>query len=236
MKHTPVTDLPPEWQETIEEFLTMRFRYQSAMREVRTKLEILDDEFSMRHSRNPIHHMESRIKTPNSILQKLRRKGLAPTPQSAMDNLHDIAGIRVVCAYLNDTYAIAELLGKQDDLRILRVRDYIKCPKPNGYRSLHLIVEVPVFLSSGKELLPVEVQIRTIAMDFWASLEHQMKYKREIPDQQHIVEQLKNCAEDIARVDREMMDIRRRLEESVDEPTEDDLLIARLKKLDTPIL
>ena len=220
MKHTPVTDLPPEWQETIEEFLTMRFRYQSAMREVRTKLEILDDEFSMRHSRNPIHHMESRIKTPNSILQKLRRKGLAPTPQSAMDNLHDIAGVRVVCAYLNDTYAIAELLGKQDDLRILRVRDYIKCPKPNGYRSLHLIVEVPVFLSSGKELLPVEVQIRTIAMDFWASLEHQLRYKEvtNVPDS--LNQQLCDAAERIAALDSEMQHIHDQMLSWVDQAEE----------------
>lgn len=220
MKHTPVTDLPPEWQETIEEFLTMRFRYQSAMREVRTKLEILDDEFSMRHSRNPIHHMESRIKTPNSILQKLRRKGLAPTPQSAMDNLHDIAGIRVVCAYLNDTYAIAELLGKQDDLRILRVRDYIKCPKPNGYRSLHLIVEVPVFLSSGKELLPVEVQIRTIAMDFWASLEHQLRYKEVTSVPESLNQQLCDAAERIAALDSEMQHIHDQMLSWVDQAEE----------------
>ena len=220
MKHTPVTDLPPEWQETIEEFLTMRFRYQSAMREVRTKLEILDDEFSMRHSRNPIHHMESRIKTPNSILQKLRRKGLAPTPQSAMDNLHDIAGIRVVCAYLNDTYAIAELLGKQDDLRILRVRDYIKCPKPNGYRSLHLIVEVPVFLSSGKELLPVEVQIRTIAMDFWASLEHQLRYKEVTNVPETLNQQLCDAAERIAALDSEMQHIHDQMLSWVDQAEE----------------
>ena len=220
MKHTPVTDLPPEWQETIEEFLTMRFRYQSAMREVRTKLEILDDEFSMRHSRNPIHHMESRIKTPNSILQKLRRKGLAPTPQSAMDNLHDIAGIRVVCAYLNDTYAIAELLGKQDDLRILRLRDYIKCPKPNGYRSLHLIVEVPVFLSSGKELLPVEVQIRTIAMDFWASLEHQLRYKEVTNVPESLNQQLCDAAERIAALDSEMQHIHDQMLSWVDQAEE----------------
>ena len=174
----------------------------------------------MRHSRNPIHHMESRIKTPNSILQKLRRKGLAPTPQSAMDNLHDIAGIRVVCAYLNDTYAIAELLGKQDDLRILRVRDYIKCPKPNGYRSLHLIVEVPVFLSSGKELLPVEVQIRTIAMDFWASLEHQLRYKEATNVPESLNQQLCDAAERIAALDSEMQHIHDQMLSWVDQAEE----------------
>ena len=207
MSLTPMLDLPPEWQETIEEFMAMRFRFQSAMREVRTKLEILDDEFSMRHSRNPIHHMESRIKSPHSIIQKLRRKGLPPTTQAAMENLQDIAGIRVVCAYLNDTYAIAELLGKQDDLRIVRVRDYIKEPKPNGYRSLHVIVEVPVFLSTGKEVLPVEVQIRTIAMDFWASLEHQLRYKETSSVPETLNQQLYGAAERIAALDGEMQHI-----------------------------
>lgn len=207
MPLTPMIDLPPEWQETIDEFIAMRFRFQSAMREVRTKLEILDDEFSMRHSRNPIHHMESRIKSPQSIIHKLRRKGLPPTTQAAMENLQDIAGIRVVCAYLNDTYAIAELLGQQDDLRILRMRDYIKEPKPNGYRSLHVIVEVPVFLSTGKELLPVEVQIRTIAMDFWASLEHQLRYKETAHVPESLNQQLYGAAERIAVLDGEMQHI-----------------------------
>jgi len=207
MALTPIVDLPAEWQEEIDAFVDMRFRFQSAMREVRTKLEILDDEFSMQHSRNPIHHMESRIKSPHSIVHKLRRKGLPPTTQSAMENLQDIAGIRVVCAYLNDTYAIAELLGKQDDLRIIRMRDYIKNPKENGYRSLHLIVEVPVFLSTGKELLPVEVQIRTIAMDFWASLEHQLRYKEDSCVPEALNQQLHDAAEKIAALDGEMQHI-----------------------------
>lgn len=128
-----------------EDYVIMKCRYQSALREVRTKLEILDDEFQMRHSRNPIHHMESRIKSPQSIAQKLKRKGLPITPQAAMENLNDIAGIRVVCAYLNDTYAIGEMLTGQDDIQLVQSRDYIASPKPNGYRSLHLIVRVPVF-------------------------------------------------------------------------------------------
>lgn len=203
----PAITLPPEWQAAIDEWLSMRFRFQSAMREVRTKLEILDDEFSMRHSRNPIHHMESRIKSPESIALKLRRRGLPPTPQAAMDNLQDIAGIRVVCAYLNDTYAIADLLSGQDDLRVLRVRDYIREPKANGYRSLHLIVEVPVFLSSGKEMLPVEVQIRTIAMDFWASLEHQLRYKETASVPDTLNQQLHDAADKIAALDGEMQHI-----------------------------
>lgn len=207
MPLTPIVDLPPEWQQEIDAFVAMRFRFQSAMREVRTKLEILDDEFSVRHSRNPIHHMESRIKSPHSIVGKLRRKGLPSSTESAMKNLQDIAGIRVVCAYLNDTYAIAELLGKQDDLRIVRVRDYIKEPKPNGYRSLHVIVEVPVFLSTGKEYLPVEVQIRTIAMDFWASLEHQLRYKETASVPDTLNRQLHDAADKIAALDGEMQHI-----------------------------
>ena len=183
--------IPQALREMAEGYVAMKCRYQSALREVRTKLEILDDEFQMRHSRNPIHHMESRIKSPQSIAQKLRRKGLSVSCEAAMDNLNDIAGIRVVCAYLNDTYTIAGLLTGQDDIELVQTRDYIASPKPNGYRSLHLIVRVPVFLSEGKLLLPVEVQIRTIAMDFWASLEHQLRYK----EAAHVPEELNHQLE-----------------------------------------
>lgn len=197
-----------ELRDILEGFIMMQCRYQSALREVRTKLEILDDEFRARHSRNPIHHMESRIKRPESIAQKLRRKGLPITVQSATDNLHDIAGIRVVCAYLNDVYTIANLLTSQDDITLVETRDYIRTPKPNGYRSLHLIVKVPVFLSTGKTPLPVEVQIRTIAMDFWASLEHQLRYKKstsDVPDA--LNRQLCEAAEKIAALDGDMQHI-----------------------------
>ncbi len=207
MTYSNVTELPSEFQELLDSFMLMQCRYQSALREVRTKLEILNDEFHMRNSRNPIHHMESRIKSPQSIAQKLQRKGLPLTPQAAMDHLHDIAGIRVVCAYLDDTYTIARLLTDQDDIRLLQTRDYIANPKPNGYRSLHLIVEVPVFLSEGKLPLPVEVQIRTIAMDFWASLEHQLRYKEaaHVPDS--LNRQLFEAAERIAVLDGDMQHI-----------------------------
>jgi len=207
MKRNPFDGLPQEWKTLAQGFVLMRYRYQSALREVRTKLEILDDEFQMQHSRNPIHHMEYRIKSPESIAQKLTRKGLPLTAEAAQEHLHDIAGIRVVCAYLNDVYTIARLLTMQDDIRLLETRDYIKFPKPNGYRSLHIIVEVPVFLSSGKLLLPVEVQIRTIAMDFWASLEHQIRYKEtsNVPDS--LNRQLYDAAERIAALDGEMQHI-----------------------------
>ncbi|MDD6144133.1 MAG: GTP pyrophosphokinase family protein [bacterium] len=213
------TPFPPEWREIADHFMAMRFRYQSALREVQTKLEILDDEFQMRHSRNPIHHMESRIKQPDSIIQKLRRKGLPLTPEAAMENLHDIAGIRVVCAYLNDAYTIADLLCSQDDIRLLQTRDYIRQPKPNGYRSLHLIVEVPVFMSTGKQLVPVEVQIRTIAMDFWASLEHHLRYKEtsDVPDE--LNSQLFEASEKIAALDQDMQHIHDQMLEWVSKHT-----------------
>ena len=198
-------EIPQALREMAEGYVAMKCRYQSALREVRTKLEILDDEFQMRHSRNPIHHMESRIKSPQSIAQKLRRKGLSVSCEAAMDNLNDIAGIRVVCAYLNDTYTIAGLLTGQDDIELVQTRDYIASPKPNGYRSLHLIVRV--FLSEGKLLLPVEVQIRTIAMDFWASLEHQLRYKEaaHVPEELNL--QLLSAANRIAELDGDMQHI-----------------------------
>lgn len=212
MSDTPIS--PDELKQIkafADSYLTLRCRYQSALREVRTKLEILDDEFQTRYSRNPIHHMESRIKSPQSILQKLSRKQLPTTPDSAMENLRDIAGIRVVCAYLNDIYTIAKLLTQQDDIKLVMERDYIKQPKPNGYRSLHLIVEVPVFLSEGKLMLPVEVQIRTIAMDFWASLEHQIRYKEVLDVPEDLNEELQVAAEQIASLDGDMQRIHDRM-------------------------
>lgn len=207
MTYENLPSWPKELQTLVDSFLDMRCRYQAALREVRTKLEILDDEFQMRHSRNPIHHMESRIKTPQSIAQKLVRKGLPLLPSAAMENLHDIAGIRVVCAYLNDVYTISDLLSKQDDVQVLQIRDYIQHPKPNGYRSLHMIVQVPVFLSQGRLELPVEVQIRTIAMDFWASLEHQIRYKESVMVPESLNHQLYDAAQRIASLDADMQDI-----------------------------
>lgn len=230
------TEFARQLLETAVEYKELRMMYACAIKEVQTKFEVLETEFKVRYQRNPISSIQTRLKSSSSIIEKMIRKGVPFSMENLEEQIQDLAGIRVICSYVDDIYALANALTSQDDITLLEEKDYIRNPKPNGYRSLHLIVSVPVFFSQQKRHIKVEVQIRTIAMDFWASLEHQMKYKREIPDQQHIVEQLKNCAEDIARVDREMMDIRRRLEESVDDPTEDDLLIARLKKLDTPIL
>ena len=235
-KALAATEFAKRMLETAVEYKELRMMYACAIKEVQTKFEVLETEFKVRYQSNPISSIQTRLKSSSSIIEKMIRKGIPFSIENLEEQIQDLAGIRVICSYVDDIYALAQALTSQDDITLVEEKDYIQTPKPNGYRSLHLIVSVPVFFSQQKRQIKVEVQIRTIAMDFWASLEHQMKYKREIPDQQHIVAQLKNCAEDIARVDREMMDIRRRLEESVDEPTEDDLLIARLKKLDTPIL
>jgi len=194
-------------QELMDQFFFMQCRYEAAIREVRTKLEILDEEFQRRHRRNPIHHMQSRMKSLPSIVQKLQRKGLDTSIPTAVEHLTDIAGVRVICSYIDDIYTIADLLTGQDDITLLRTRDYIKEPKANGYRSLHLILSVPVYLAEGKFHVPVEVQIRTIAMDFWASLEHHIRYKeiKQIPPELSI--ELVQAAQDIARLDAKMQSI-----------------------------
>ena len=188
--------MPPELPEAVIDFIAMRQLYGAAIKEIRTKLEILDDEFHVKFDHNPIHHMEYRLKSPKSIADKLRKKQLEFNMESVRENLTDIAGVRVICNYLDDIYHIARLLVKQDDITLVRTRDYIKNPKPNGYRSLHLVVRVPVFLAESTEYVPVEVQIRTIAMDFWASLEHQLKYKSDVQPSPELYEELYKCAED----------------------------------------
>lgn len=168
--------------EQITEFIDQMQVYEGAMYEISTKLEILDSEFQVRFSHNPIHHMERRLKSLNSILGKLQRRNLPLTVDAIKDNLFDVAGVRVICNYRDDVYSVANYLSAQSDIQVLRVKDYIKNPKQNGYRSLHVIYAVPVFLSSGPHYTPVEVQLRTIAMDYWASLEHALRYKTDLPD------------------------------------------------------
>ena len=196
--------LSAEFQQMVDEFFTVQCRYQAAIREVQTKLEILDDEFQMKHKRNPIHHMQTRMKSIQSMMEKLQRKHESISIASAVTNLTDIAGVRVICSYIQDIYTVADLLTSQDDVKVLRVRDYIKNPKPNGYRSLHLVLEIPVFLSEGRILVPVEVQIRTIAMDFWASLEHSLRYKAEGQVTEEVSQELLQTASDIAALDQRM--------------------------------
>ena len=201
-----------EFQRMMDDFFAIQCRYSAAMKEVQTKLEILDDEFQMKHRRNPIHHIESRLKSIQSMMEKLSRKHFTVSMQSAVENLCDIAGIRVICSYVQDVYTVARLLTSQDDVKLVEMRDYIRMPKANGYRSLHLIVEIPVFLHEGRMMIPVEVQIRTIAMDFWASLEHSMRYKAAGRVPEDICEELHEVGEDIAALDKRMQSIHDRIE------------------------
>lgn len=210
------TVVPNDVEHTFEaaEFKEMVMMYNCAIREVRTKLEVLNDELSITRQRNPIEHIKTRIKQPASIATKLKKKGFPVTVESVKENLNDVAGIRVICAFIDDIYKVADMLIRQDDITLIQMKDYIKKPKMNGYRSLHLIVEVPVFFSDRKEFLRVEVQIRTIAMNFWASLEHQLKYKKNISDAESIVYELRACADVINRTDHHMQSIRDRINEN----------------------
>lgn len=184
-----------------QEFLEVRNLYHAAIKEVSTKLEILDDEFHVNHSYNPIHHMECRVKSIQSIFEKIDRKGYA-FDSKAFKKLTDIAGIRVICKYNNDIYRISQMLLQQNDIELVREKDYIKNPKPSGYRSLHLVILVPVFLSDCVEKVPVEVQIRTIVMDTWASLEHELKYKRDGKAlSSSAAASLKECAKQMKEID-----------------------------------
>lgn len=199
--------------ERMEKFNRLMMKYRSAIREVTTKLEVLNDELSLIYgSRNPIETIQSRIKKPLSIAQKLKRMNVQVTVDNVEACLNDVAGIRVICPFIEDIYNVAQMLAVQDDIRVVTVKDYIKYPKENGYRSYHMIVEVPVFFSKCKELMRVEVQIRTVAMNFWASLEHQIKYKKEIPEQQELIKDLKECADVIAKTDQKMQDLRHRID------------------------
>lgn len=185
--------------------------YGCAIREVKTKLEVLNDEFQATNSRNPIDNIKSRVKSPESIYDKLIRRDLPINLYSILNNLNDVAGVRVICPFIDDIYTVAEMLIAQDDITLIQRKDYIKNPKPNGYRSLHLVVEVPIFLSGGKRLVKVEVQIRTIAMNFWASLEHQIHYKKSQDDVEDAVKQLTECANIIYETDVKMQQIRKQL-------------------------
>ena len=201
-----------EFQRMVDEFFEVQCRYQAAIRQVQTKLENLDDEYQLRHRRNPIHSISSRMKTIQSMMDKLRRRGQPISIASAVENLYDIAGMRVICSYIQDIYTVADALTAQDDIRVLRVRDYIRNPKPNGYRSLHLVIEVPVFLSQGRVTVPVEVQIRTIAMDFWATLEHTLRYKKPGTVPEEIAAALLQTASDITMLDERMQRIHDKVE------------------------
>lgn len=197
----------PEINEHLKEFVLQQQVYRAAIKEIKTKLEILDEEFEAKYDHNPINHMEYRLKSPKSIVEKMEKRGLEITVDSIRKSLTDIAGVRVICNYLNDINRITNLLLRQDDITLIRKNDYITCPKENGYRSLHLIVLVPIFLAERTESIPVEIQIRTIAMDFWATLEHQLKYKGQHEISENLRDRLKSCAESITHLDMEMQTI-----------------------------
>lgn len=194
------------------EYLAMLNLYDSAVKQLKVKLEVLNGEFNVLYDRNPIHHVESRLKSAESIIAKLIKKGVPMTIASAKKNLNDIAGVRVVCSYIDDVYRVAEMLLRQTDLQLVKRQDYIKTPNYNGYRSLHLDLKVPVYLSDRTEYVVVEVQLRTIAMDFWASLEHDVSYKVDssrLPD--GINEEMLECSNKIAEIDEKMQDMYKRI-------------------------
>ncbi len=195
-----------------QDLLEMQQLYNAAIKEIQTKLEILNDEFKVRYMRNPIHHIESRLKTPQSILKKLNRRHYEVSLASAKKNLNDIAGIRVVCCYIDDVYRVADMLLRQSDLKLVKLKDYIKEPNFNGYRSLHLDVEVPIYLAERTENVTIEVQLRTVAMDFWASLEHDLRYKSEKDIPHDIIEEMLQCANEIAVIDEKMQEIYHRIQ------------------------
>lgn len=178
--------------------------YRCAMMEVETKFRVLSEELSMQYDRNPIESIRTRLKSPDSIVEKLLRKNLPLTEASLENDLADIAGVRVICSFPSDIYALAESLLRQDDITLIEKKDYIASPKPNGYRSLHLIVEIPIFLHDHKRKMKVEVQFRTISMDWWASLEHKIRYKKGLPDSAYIEKELLECAQMGAALDARM--------------------------------
>jgi putative GTP pyrophosphokinase len=217
-----------------QEYKQMMMRYTCAMKTVRTRFDILNTEFNSRLQRNPIKNITTRLKRTSSLLDKMASLHLSPTLENVENNIFDIAGVRVICSYIDDIYDIAEALLRQDDIKLIQKKDYITYPKPNGYRSLHLIVSVPVYFSKQKKETRVEVQIRTIAMDFWASLEHQLKYKQSIPNESSIYAQLKSCADLIHSTDEKMLEIRHQLEQSNSAPTSEELLVQTISQLDLP--
>ncbi len=208
-----VIEIPDSFLDEAARFREMMMMYMCAIREVKTKLEVLNDDLAIKNQRNPIQMIKSRVKKPASIVEKLKRRGHPVSVNSIVEHLDDVAGVRVICSFVDDIYTIAEMLARQDDVNVLIVKDYIRSPKVNGYRSYHMIIEIPVFFSDRKQKIRVEVQIRTIAMDFWASLDHQMKYKKNLDDSGEISEELKECAEVIAQTDMRMLNIRRKIEE-----------------------
>lgn len=200
-------DAPFVFNEDVESWETLMFLYKSALKEVTTKLEILNDEFIHIHKYNPIEYIKSRIKTPESIVKKLKRYGLSVNVDNMIQQINDIAGVRIICSFTSDIYKIAEMIGKQNDLTVISVKDYIRNPKPSGYKSFHMLVSVPIFIGEKVVDTKVEIQIRTIGMDFWASLEHKIYYKFEGNAPAHISRELRDCATIVSMMDAKMLQL-----------------------------
>ena len=202
----------PKLCEDPHDFLMLRNLYEAAVKQLSLKFDILNSEFNVLYARNPIHHIEGRVKSQSSIVAKLLKRGLPLSIESARANINDIAGVRVVCSYIDDVYRVAEMLARQSDVEIVKKQDYIQTPNYNGYRSLHMDIRVPVYLSDRTEYVVAEIQIRTIALDFWASLEHDIRYKADkskLPA--GINEEMFECAGKIAEIDRQMQDMYQRI-------------------------
>ncbi len=200
-----------QMRERTQEFTKLMTYYRCAMMEVETKFNVLSEEFSLRHDRNPISSVKCRLKSPLGIKRKLEKYGCPYTLRAIRDTVHDVAGVRVCCSFLDDVYMLADAFLGQDDVTLITKKDYIKHPKENGYRSLHLIVGIPIFLASEKHVMHVEIQLRTIAMDFWASLEHQLRYKKDRDFTPEMADQLYNCASMSADLDMRMDKLREQI-------------------------
>ena len=207
-------------KDQVDQWKSTMFLYCSALKSINTKIEILNYEFIQLYNYNPIEHVTSRLKTPQSIVKKLKSKGREVDIENMVEHVNDIAGIRIICSFMSDIYPIADMIAKQADITVLYVKDYIKNPKENGYKSYHMVVTIPVYLSDGKIETKVEIQIRTIAMDFWASLEHKIAYKFEGHAPDYIEAELKDCADMVHMLDAKMYSLNQAITEYSDERTD----------------
>ena len=210
--------------EDVDSWKTIMFLYNAALKEVETKLEILNDEFQHVHQYNPIEHIKTRIKTPESIVKKLKRYGYETSVENMVKYINDIAGVRLICSFTSDIYRLASMIGNQSDLKVLSIKDYIKNPKDSGYKSFHMLVSVPVFLSDSVVQTKVEIQIRTIAMDFWASLEHKIYYKFEGHAPAYISEDLKTCADMVSDLDEMMLSLNEAIRKCLEGEKDEEVL------------
>jgi len=199
-------EIPKQYSQ-IDQWKSVIFLYNSALREIETKMEVLNNEFKHVHNYNPIEHMKSRIKTPESIVNKLKKNGFEVTIENMIEQLNDIAGMRIICSFTSDIYRIADIISQQTDIKVLQIKDYLKNPKQNGYKSYHMVVTVPIYLSEGPIETKVEIQIRTIAMDFWASLEQKIYYKFEGNAPDYLIQELKACSDMAALLDEKMLQL-----------------------------